>query len=383
MKDYGHVLAVTFPLALVGFAVCIRNYRSAIHRALLIAFISAPSGAALVALGITRALVMVIPLALLSALGLAVLIQWLQEKWHTPRLAVLVPLFLLFSYLNISMLRDALVNGPLWHQNYGLAGMQYGANQLFPTIDAFLQKEPDAQLIVSPSWANGTDTIARFFYPGDVPFQMGNIDGYMIERRNITDYTVFVMIPEEFERAETSGKFTDIKVIQTIPYPNGLPGFYFVRLRYVDNIDDILTAERERRSQLLVDAVEIDGEVVRVAYSTMDMGTIDNLFDGDEHSLVRTLEANPLQLKLDFDQPRLMQGLALKVGGTPTRIGVVLQDEQGKPIFEDEEIVAEQAVPRFVELSWNPVEAARISISVTSTDVGEPAHVHLWEVILK
>jgi hypothetical protein len=383
MKDYGHVLAVTFPLALVGIAVCIRNFRSAIHRALLIVLLAAPSGAALVALGITRALVMVIPLALLSALGLITLLEWFERKWRTPRMAMLVPLFLFMTYYNIFMLQDSLVNGPVWFKNYGLAGMQYGANQLFPAIDDFLEKEPDAQFVVTPSWANGTDTVARFFYPESIPFRMGNIDGYTIERRPITDKTVFVMTPEEIDRAELSGKFTDFDILHTIPYPTGMPGFYFVRLQYVDNIDEILAEEIIKRRELIVDALEIDNQVVQVAYPRLDIGTIDKLFDGDENSVVRTMEANPLRLQLDFEQPRLSEGLALKIGGTPTQIGIVLQDAEGKILGEVEQDVEEQTIPRFVELTWAPVEAARISISVRSTDVGEPAHVHLWEVILK
>lgn len=383
MKDYGHVLAITFPLLILGIAVCVRNFRSGIHRALLITLLAAPSGAALVELGITRALVMVIPLALLSALGLVTLLGWLEQRWRVPRTAMLIPLFVLFTYANTSMLRDALVNGPLWYTNYGLAGMQFGANQLFPAIDDYLRKEPDTKLIVSPSWANGTDVIARFFSKGEVPFQMGSIDGYMIEYRPIGAQTVFVMIPEEFERAQESSKFTDFEVIQTIPYPNGLPGFYFVRLRYVDHIEQILAEELARRRQLVVDTIELDGDSVQVAYPALDMGTIDNVFDADEYSLVRTQQANPLQLRLDFDRPRRISGLALKVGGTPTRIGVVLEDAAGKRILEREAQVAQQPLPRFVELAWDPVAASRISISVTSTDVGEPAHVHLWEVILK
>jgi 4-amino-4-deoxy-L-arabinose transferase-like glycosyltransferase len=384
MKDYGHLSAITFPLAVGGIAICIRNFRSGIHRALLIALLAAPSGAALAELGITRALVMVIPLALLSALGLSTLLDWLVLKWRTPRTALLVPVFLIMSYYNVSMLQDALVNGPVWFKNYGLAGMQYGANQLFPAIDAYLQEKPESTFIVTPSWANGTDTVARFYYPGDIPFKMGNIDGYTIERRPISEKTIFVMTPEEYDRAETSNKFRDIDVVHTIPYPNGLPGFYFIRLDYVENIEEILAEEIEQRKQLITDALKIDNQWVQVAYSKLDMGTIDKLFDGDENSLVRTQEANPLRLQLDFEQPRAIQGVSIKVGGTPTRIGIVLQDDQGAVLFEIEKDVEQQAIPRFAELDWGKVvDAQRVSISITSLDVGEPAHVHLWEVILK
>jgi 4-amino-4-deoxy-L-arabinose transferase-like glycosyltransferase len=383
MKNYGHVLAATFPLAVLGIAACVRNFRSSAHRALLIALLAAPSGAALVALGITRSLVMVIPLALLSGLGLSNLLEWIEKKLRIPRQALLVPVFLVFVYLNVYMLRDALVNGPVWYKNYGLSGLQYGANQLFPAIGAHLQNEPDAEFVVSPSWANGTDTVARFYYPGDIPFRMGNIDGFMIEHRAINDRTIFVMTPEEYERAETSGKFADIEVLQTIPYPNGMPGFYFVKLRYVDNIDQILAQEIEARRQLIVDELDINDQRVQVSYSMLDMGTIDNLFDGDENSLVRSFEANPLRIQLDFPEPRSAAGLSIKVGGTPTRIGVVLQDANGEVVLEVDERVEEQTIPRFADLEWPAVAVSRISISVTSLDVGEPAHVHLWEVTLR
>jgi hypothetical protein len=278
-------------------------------------------------------------------------------------MGMLIPLFLFMSYYNVYMLQDALVNGPVWFDNYGLAGMQYGANQLFPTIDEFMERDPDIEFIVTPSWANGTDTVARFFYPENIPFKMGNIDGYSIEHRNIGEKTVFVMTPEEYDRAEQSGKFQPISVIHTIPYPNGLPGFYFAHLQYVDNIDEILAEEIDRRKQLILDTVEIDGQRVQVAYSLLDMGTIDQLFDRDENSLVRTMEANPLRLQLDFEEPRSAQGLSIKVGGTPTLIGVVVQDADGQVLLEMEEVVEEQTIPSFVELDWGKaVEASRISI---------------------
>jgi hypothetical protein len=190
MKDYGHVLAITFPLALGGIAICIRKFRSAAHRVLLIALLAAPSGAALAALGITRALVMVVPLALLSALGLSHLLDWLILKWRTPRLGMLIPLFLFMSYYNVYLLQDALVNGPVWFDNYGLAGMQYGANQLFPT-DRCIPSRKSGHRIYCLTLLGPTVPIPSraSIYPGDIPFKMGNIDGYTIERRNIGEKT--------------------------------------------------------------------------------------------------------------------------------------------------------------------------------------------------
>ena len=50
--------------------------------------------------------------------------------------------------------------------------------------------------------------------------------------------------PNELEKVLSSGKFEEVRIEQTLEYPNGEPGFYFIRLRYVENIDAILDAER-------------------------------------------------------------------------------------------------------------------------------------------
>jgi len=53
---------------------------------LLIALLVAPSGAALVDVAITRLLVMVVPLALLTALGVNDTLVWLSAKMKAQRL---------------------------------------------------------------------------------------------------------------------------------------------------------------------------------------------------------------------------------------------------------------------------------------------------------
>jgi hypothetical protein len=61
---------------------------------------------------------------------------------------------------------------------------------------------------------------------------------------------------------------------------------------------------------------KIDGQQVQVAYSMLDMGTVDQIFDGNENSLVRSMEANPLRLQLDF------RAAAGNAGGIRLKLGV-------------------------------------------------------------
>jgi hypothetical protein len=380
MKGYGHISLFVFPFMVLGVLIALWNWRSSAHRALLIAVLAAPSGAALVALGITRALVFVIPAAILSALGLVACLEWLERR-RLPRFALATGVFILLAGFNFYMLRDALVNGPLWYSDYGLSGMQYGARQLFAVAADYHKQYPRVQLIISPAWANGTDVVARFFLPDDTTIQLGSIEGYYYEHKLLTDNMVFVMIPEEYQRMLATGKFTNIRIEKTLLYPNGAPGFYFIRLSYVDNIDAILAAEEAARQQLLSEKVTVSGRPATVRYSQLDIGPIQNIFDGNDNTLVRSLEANPIVIEVQFDQPQSLQGMTVLVGGTPTQLtaNVSVVGKSDPVVFKNE--VAEATYTRNVPLDFGgALMVTQIHLEVKSPYDGEPAHVHVWEV---
>ena len=246
MKGYGHILLVTFPFFLAGIVQCIRFFRKPEYRALVIFFLAAPAGAALVDLGVTRALFMVVPVVLLTAIGFDLLLAWL-EKLRVPHNALAGGLFAGLALFNFYMLRDSVINGPVWYTDYGLGGMQYGGKELFGETRQFLKENPGTFMVITPSWANGADILARFFFDDPQPFQLGSIDGYITQKQPITPNMVFVVAPEELERLKGTGKFTNLRILKTMPYPTGKPGFYFIKLDYVPNIDDIFTAEKASR----------------------------------------------------------------------------------------------------------------------------------------
>ena len=261
-----------------------------------------PMGAALVEdVGITRVLAFTIPASLLIALGLEALWDFLGRRLHVRYAIAAVVVFGVLSAASLGMLRDALVRGPLWFRDYGLYGMQYGATQLFgETIPQYLAEHPDSQIMVSPTWANGAEKFVQFFLSKEqqARVQLLNVDYFMQTRRELTPNMALVMTPEEYQRAQASGKFKTIDVLRTLPYPDGSPGFYLARLAYVDNLDTIIQREREARSQPVTETAVIDGQTVEVTHSQFDMGLLPNVFDGDTFTLVRGLEANPLILDL-------------------------------------------------------------------------------------
>ena len=79
MKDYGHIMLSTLPLALLGIAHALRNLRLPAYRTILIALLVSPAATALVQVSITRTLVFVIPVSILTAIGLEKVLQWLED----------------------------------------------------------------------------------------------------------------------------------------------------------------------------------------------------------------------------------------------------------------------------------------------------------------
>jgi 4-amino-4-deoxy-L-arabinose transferase-like glycosyltransferase len=380
MKGYGHILLVFLPFAVIGLILAIRHIKSPAYRTLLISLLVAPVGAALVQIGITRILVLVIPATLLIALGLSRILTWLENK-RFPHKLLSYGLFTILTFTNFFMLRDALVNSPTWYQDYGLGGMQYGAQQLFPKISEYLVADPQMKIMLSPNWANGSDVLARFFLGEPLPIQMGSIDGFMYYRQPLDGDYLLVMMPEEYQQAKESGKFANLEIEETLPYPNGKPGFYFVRLEYVDEIDMILEEERRQRSILRSAQLMINGEPVKVRYSMLDIGEVDDMFDGDQHSLGRTFEANPAVVEVTYPTPRSISGVSIIIGSTEAEIKALLYpSENSDPVEFINTFQGSMEQPEAVFAFEGSTLMQILRLEVRDLRQEEPANVHIWEI---
>ncbi|PKO14991.1 MAG: hypothetical protein CVU39_13030 [Chloroflexi bacterium HGW-Chloroflexi-10] len=390
MSEYGHLWRPAFVFVVIGLGYCLRHIRESHSRLILLAVLAAPTGAALAELGVTRALFMVIPATLLAALGIFTVFGFLQKHLtfatqHPQffRFAGAITLMVVMVTANFAMLRDALTNGPFWHLDYSMFGMQYGASQVFGEIATDLQKDPDLDILLSSAWANGTDILARFFFGNELPFEIGGIEGYIREYIPVDRNRIFILLPHEREEMFKSAKFQNITTEKTINYPNGEPGFYFTRLEYVDNIQEVFAAELAARRQLILgEATLQDGTIAQVKYSTMDMGEIKHIFDGDIFTLARTWESNPFRIQIQFPAPRYVETVQLRIGGEATRVEITLynSDDNQRPFVMAEEI-GETPDPRNFLISLpEALLITKAEVRVFNLNNAEPAHVHLWEV---
>jgi hypothetical protein len=383
MADWGHLLRWTFPFFTAGLGVALWNIRRSEYRALLLAFLACPLGAVPVGMGVTRVLFYVVPASLFIALGFDLFIRqaarwrvWLGSATAASSLAALA---LASGALFVSALRD----GPLWFRDYGLGGMQWGAAQVFGVIQEELKANPDRPIILSPTWANATDVLRRYFLPEEAPVRLAGLRTYSENYTPFPPETLFIFPPEDY-RVIPPEMFSSVDVERILLYPDGNPGFYFLRLGYAPDAEEVLARLRAERAAPVEESITLEGVEVLTRHTRLDIGEIKTAFDGDPDSLLRTEIANPMVIELFFPAPRELRGVSLRVGGVPTRLRIrAIMSETGEQAAWETSL-PESQLPREAEVEFEEsLKVDALRIEVLNANDGPEAHVHLWEIWLK
>jgi hypothetical protein len=385
MKGYGHLLWPMLPFALLGLWLVLRNIRRSEYRTMLLALLAVPTAPALVTMAVYRALAIIIPLVLLTMLGFSACLEWLEKKRaRAGALAAYVALLVLVVF-SAGMLRDALVNGPRWFRDYGIDGMQWGSSQVFTTARDYAVKNPNTLVSISPNWTF-TSEVLRLFYVADVQnIIIGTADAYMADYKTGIENVLFVLTPGDYEKTVNSNWFTSPQIEKIISYPDGNPGFYFVRLQYRDDIEQIVAAEKEKRLRLIEQDITLNGEQVHVSYSPLDAGPIDNAFDGDPGTLVKSGGANPLVIVVEFPTVHQLSGLTVKVGSEPVQVTVLLTGDGGNDLGKFVQ-GAEGNVNGFKDVNVDfsgALAVKKLRFELWDIYAPVPSNVHAWEITFR
>jgi hypothetical protein len=219
---------------------------------------------------VTRALVFIMPAALLTFLGVAALMRRVGERVGQTRMVA--ALFALLSLVGGAMLRDALANGPTWYSDYGLTGMQVGARQVFSDVSGYLADHPQSQVWIFPSAWNGGDMLRRFFAPDAPRILLLNLDSFLEKRFDAVEGALVVLTKDDYESVIRSGKFTEAAVEDTLRLPDGTTGFYLVRLSYSSEADAVFAAERDARRRMVAEEIDLIGRRATVRHTPFDIG---------------------------------------------------------------------------------------------------------------
>jgi len=109
-----------------------------------------------------------------------------------------------------------------------------------------------------------------------------------------------------------------------------------------------------------------------------------HMFDRDPNTLSRTLEANPAILELDFTQPRTLSGLSIIIGSTEAQITARLYPDSGAEPLEFVEVLQGTLEDPEVSLDFSDSFSVQaMTIEIEDLHQEEPAHIHIWEIVLK
>jgi hypothetical protein len=258
-------------------------------------------------------------MTVLSAMGLSLALEWLEARQASPT-TLAMSTFVLLATLNFYVLSDALAHGGSWPQDYGLAGTQFGARQVFgEAVPEFLMQHPRSEVIVSATWANGTEMFVPFFLPIEqqMRVQLESLDYFISAKRELGPDLEVVLPAYEYQQAIHEPKLSDIVVDKVIPYPNGKPGFYFVHLSYSSSADALFAAELAELHRPVVEVTLLNGQAVAVTHPRFGAGQLADLLDGDPFTLVNAPSFNPLVLDFAFSSPRRLSGISVTTGAMP------------------------------------------------------------------
>lgn len=385
IKDMAYVPLFLAPFVSIGILRCVRHWRSAAYRVLLIAPIGVPVAAAAANIQIMRVLAMIVPITFYACLGIEEIgrraARYVPDAWLSTVLAAVL------GGLSVALLGWSLRTGPTWYTDYSLYGLQWGSPQVFAAIKDVLRQAPSSRVLLSPTWANNPAVFLDFFLDPSERSRVaiGNVDAFLFSKQPLSGKDLLVMTPPEYERARSSKKLVLDKPERVLAYPDGKPGFYFVRMKYADGVDPLFAAEREARRRLHRSTVTLRGKPVEVHHSMLDMGGIPDLFDGNTATLIRGLEANPFILELRFSAPEVIRSVALDLGTMPFRLTVLATPSGGGgPVTANAtygDLGRDPHVRFRIFESPRPVEALRLEI--LNLNDGETTHVHVRELALR
>ena len=386
MKGYGHLGLWLMPILFWGLWLLVRRLRQPEYRSLLAVLLIAPVAAALVTSpsSITRALVMVIPVALISSIGLGDLLQKASDRVHLNKyIPISFLLFFILLSVNSYMLWDVLQNGISWFDNNQANGVQFGANKVFTELKKEWELTPNAPAVMSPNWAMMSDMVARIYLGDHANIRFSSLYDYSLRIIPFEPDTIFIATPEELDFAKKDPKFSDIEILKTIPYSASKAGFYFIHLKYSQQAESIIAAEKEEYHKLLTGEILLDGEKVQIAYTRNDGTQIEAAFDEDPVSLYKSAEINPVEFDLTYPREHEFHSIFIIYGADPIELQITFFSAGGEKVKSYTHQFNENGDAGNTFTFDQTIKASKVNISIKALTADENGTVHVWQIKLK
>jgi hypothetical protein len=307
---YGHFFTWLLPFYLLGVGVCLRRWRESRCRALLIAMLAAPFSAALAGINACRTLEFVVPANAAIALGLSLVLDQVRSRNFV--LAARGATFAGLALTSFTLLGDNLTRGPSFGGDYGIFGMQWGARELMrDLLPGCLKAYPNAHVYISPSWSNGINAFVPFFRLPEERISFPNFDELSSEVWKAKEDDLMILPAAELARVRKCVIFGGFDVLGKVSRPDGHPGFYVGKLRRAPDWEERLAGLRRKESEPIASELQINGQPVTAVHPPLEVGIIEELFDGIPRTVARCARGIPMVIELRFPQPRTLEAIAV------------------------------------------------------------------------
>lgn len=379
MPGYEWIHWSLLPFIGIGLWQVVRKWRLPASQLVFLALFASGVSAVMSRNLFPTGLMLLAPLTVLAGLGIAALLRRLDRFSRISGALPVYLLALLLSAGSLMMLSDALSNAPRWLADSGKSPVPL--RQVFNLATNFVTRHPGQPVQMTPTLDNQIDQLTRFYAPGVPNLLTGNIQYFIKNRIPDLEKTGFLITPQEYRQVVESRRFSKAEILQTIESPPGQAALYLVMLAYQSDFDAWMKNMQDSEPSLAMSSIQLNGEAVQVAYSKLDMGQLQNIFDGNEQTLIRTASANPLVIWLDFQKPRALSGVALRLGAEPVRLTVHLDPADGRA--PETYTKTGEAAPHYkwVSLRFKEIrQVKRLRLEVLDFEAGPVSNVHLWEL---
>ncbi|PKO14987.1 MAG: hypothetical protein CVU39_13010 [Chloroflexi bacterium HGW-Chloroflexi-10] len=379
----GYLSVLLLPFLLYGMIHLVKERKNIpAARYLWILLLLAPTATLWQGNQLPSAAYVIIPLALFTTIGWE---RWVNrlarrnllfQRWKT-KIS-----FGLFGLGAVGLLGISLLGMPAWTKDYGLNGIQYGAEQVYTAVKEIKTQHSRAKISISSGWIDQPDLLRRFFLPYMQNIQYDQLALFMENSSPELSEFYFLLRNDQLAHIADSGKFLPVEIIKTIQNPKGQPMFHLVYLTYRPEIKQILQEENENRHKLVEDSVNWQSQTLQIEHSRLDSGSVANLFDADLNTLVRTNKVNPLVLEIRFPQPVQMNAVQIRVGSEALQAEARVFLQNGKEPLVFSQFASRTNGNKDMQIDFDqPYTLQTIIISLKDSEATEITFVHLWEII--
>ncbi len=273
----------------------------------------------------------------------------------------------------------------LRYRDHGFYGTQAGAPEVFAWIRAHFERHD--QFILGHSSFNQNEIFFRFYFSPEERAKLQVRDAKSICDNILTKVgagEVWVLRTEWFAEAAKEScpyLFTELDEIRS---PKGDILFKIGFMRRGENFNTWLEERERARKELVPGVVLWRGDTLQIRHTKFDIGSLGQLFDGEEETLGRSALVNPMELVIE-KLPRPVHALRIVYSHTPAlavRVFCVRdkgQDEIGAATSTRVKDATAFEIPLSQDAS--SCDALRLTIRSSQGDDRDPVHVR--EVVLE